>query len=145
MTIPTYLQAGTKILMFDGSTKAIEDIKVGDYVNSLDKKEKVQEVVQAEYDELLIITTETGRKIGTTPNQRFKGTISMNSPAKYLQIGELILCFENNDLFGEELVNVAEVKNFNRKVYNISLTEDHNISANGFLCSDFVSQQKYKK
>ena len=59
-----------------------------------------------------------------------------------IKVGDLILYFPtHDDLIAEEISNIVQVKNFNSKVYNFSLDENHNFYANGFLSLDFICQQ----
>ncbi len=142
MTISTYIQSGTKILMADKTLKPIESIKIGDFILSLDSLEEVKNIHQSEYNNLLIITGSDRFRIGVTPEQ----SISIPSgkcKAKDLQIDDVILCFNiKNSLFPQYITDITEVVNIERKVYNLSLTENHIFCANDFIVRDFISQQK---
>ncbi len=127
--------------MADNTRLPIEQIKVGDYVLSLEEKEQVKKVIQKECSKLLVITTNTGRTITITPNQKFMINGIPRTKAQDIEIEDLIICFENNDVFAETITNIAEVFPIDKRVYNFNLGENHNFSANGFLCLDFISQK----
>lgn len=65
------LTAGHKILMSDGQYKNIEDIKVGDMVQTLAGDKPVCSTSEFEDKEVIKLTLENGQTIECTPNHKF--------------------------------------------------------------------------
>ena len=63
--------AGTEILMSDNTYKNIENIKIGDYVLTLNGEEIVKNIMKYEVNKLCELEFEDGFKISCTLNHRF--------------------------------------------------------------------------
>lgn len=141
MLIPTFIQAGTKILMADNTYKAIELIKVDDYVSSLEMRKKVHQIIKNEVTELIFVTGNEGSRIGVTPDQTFNCP-SGGIKAKDLQVDDIVMCFTpEKELHPQYITEIVRIPYLNKKVYNFNLHGDHIFSANGFVCRDYISQQ----
>jgi hypothetical protein len=128
--ITTCFLSGTPITLADGSSKAIEEVKVGDMVLAFDeatktlKPDKVKEFFVHEADEYLIV------------NGRLKLTDNhpVNSGGKWVEIGKLKV--------GDSLLNaqgkqekIASMQKVSQKVkvYNMEVNPYHTYIAGGIV------------
>jgi len=131
---PCFL-AGTPILMSNGSTKPIEDIKVDDMILAYDVdsgkiiEDKVSEVFIHDADNYLIINNE----LKATPNH------PVYSNGEWVEIGTLKI--------GDKLLNskseYQEIKTIKRvkadvRVYNFEVNPYHTYIANGYVVHNKV-------
>jgi len=65
------LTAGHKILMADDSYKEVQDIKVGEFVKTLDGINEVYSISDFDEQEVVKLTLENGQTIECTPNHKF--------------------------------------------------------------------------
>ena len=84
----TCFLTGTQILLADGTSKSIDDIKVGDLLTSANEKGEVQKskvvnTMQREADEYLVIKTVAGKSIRVTSEHPFW------SNGQFQKIGDL--------------------------------------------------------
>jgi len=128
--IPCFL-AGTPILMADGSTKPIEEIKVGDKVLAYNEKtgktqnDKVTELfIHDDVEEYLIING----NLKVTPEHRFY------NEGKWVNIGSLKVGDKLLDYKGQaqEITSIEKVKE-KATVYNFEVEPSHTYFAGGFL------------
>lgn len=132
----------TCILMADGSTKYIDEVKIGEWVASTEGK--VEEVccdVENEVEEVYLLKTKQGHEIMITGDHPMM-TDGDWKQVKELAIGNRLMRLET--LGGEsayEELAIIEVIKEKRKMYNL-ICEDCAIIANGFVCSDFHMQYK---
>lgn len=141
----------TLILMADGTTKRIDEIKIGDWIMSLDgDTQEVECDTDNTVDTYFILKTAKGHEIKITGDHPVL-TEQGWKQVKALVIGDKIKragCSEKEDEF-EEIISI-EVKNEERIMYNL-ICDEKPIIANGFVCSDFHMQykmvlfEKYKK
>lgn len=127
-TVPTCFIAGTQILMSDGTTKNIEDIRPGDKVTSYHLSEAVvstvEETFDFEADGYLLING----KLGVTPNHMIYANDKW-IPAGELKTGDILTTPK-----GEGYVNSIEQVQGRVKVYDIHVTDEpHNYFAEGIL------------
>jgi hypothetical protein len=141
--------AGTPILMADGTSKNIEDIKIGDEV--VTHKNRVRKVVNT------MCTDHSGDVYTFKPKFLPKITATGEHPflikdldygfvwrnADCLNVGSLLVSHKNNDYFVQEIetINITE---FEGKVYNFEVEEDHSYVAGGLVvhnCDIFPSSE----
>lgn len=65
------LTGGHEVLKSDGSSELIENLKEGDYVETLAGSKKVIKTVEYQKSPIVQITLETGEKIKCTPQHKF--------------------------------------------------------------------------
>ena len=121
---------GTKILMYDGSEKNIEDVKVGDIVVSAENAPvKVTKKMKPVKNYHITITTDNGRSVTTTDTQPL-----MKADGEYIDVQNLTI--------GTALINVLEVAPLRVTnmedgefdfVYDIETDGDNSYIANGFI------------
>ncbi|MCA9398380.1 MAG: hypothetical protein KC618_01440, partial [Candidatus Omnitrophica bacterium] len=122
----TCFLAGTQVVMADGTTKAIEDIRIGDTVLSFDEmsgekvSSKVTHFFDGEYtNEYLLLNN----GLGVTENHLFY------SEGEWRQIGKLALDSKLLDLelADADIKSVQKVHTPNKvRVYNIEVDQHHN-------------------
>ncbi|MCA9405666.1 MAG: VCBS repeat-containing protein [Candidatus Omnitrophica bacterium] len=122
----TCFLAGTQVVMADGTTKAIEDIRIGDTVLSFDEmsgekvSSKVTHFFDGEYtNEYLLLNN----GLGVTENHLFY------SEGEWRQIGKLVLDSKLLDLelADTDIKSVQKVHTPNKvRVYNIEVDQHHN-------------------
>lgn len=128
----TCFVAGTNILMADGKTKAIENIKAGEQVMAFDEKSK--KAVKAKVagasthktNEYLIING----KLKVTPNH------PVYANGKWVEIGSLKKgdSLLNSKKEAEPLINIKKVKlKKSINVYDLEVKKYHNYFAEGIL------------
>jgi hypothetical protein len=122
--------AGTPILLADGKTKPIENLKVGDLVLAFDeksktlKKDKVKETFQHDAEEYLIVNG----SLKVTSNH------PVYSEGKWVEIGSLkegenLL---NSDGTPNKIVSIQKVRE-KVKVYNLEVNPHHTYIAGGIV------------
>ncbi|MBL8012234.1 MAG: hypothetical protein JNN05_00155, partial [Candidatus Omnitrophica bacterium] len=135
----TCFLAGTKISMADGTTKSIEDVKIGDAVVSYDEKKmakvtaKVTEMFDGESaKEYLLINGH----LKVTANHKFY------SKGDWVEIGKLkegdILLDENLKEIAINKIEKVESQN-SIQVYNLEVEGEHNYYADGILVHNKLS------
>jgi intein/homing endonuclease len=127
--------AGTPILMADGSTKAIEQVKVGDKIIAFDektgelKKDKVTEFFEHDAQEYLIV------------NGHLKVTANhlVYHNGKWVEIGKLKIGDSLLDSQGKPQ-QITDIKKMRAsvKVYNLEVNPYHTYFAGGFLVHNKV-------
>ncbi len=123
----TCFVAGTPVLMADGSSKAIEDVKKGDKVLSKDEasgKLVAKEVVDTKVriaPSTLVIEVEGGTRIETTPEHPFYVEGTGWTPAGRLAIGNAIVTRAGPSV---KIVRI-ETKEKPATVYNFEVRDTH--------------------
>jgi hypothetical protein len=132
------LLAGTKITLADGTTKAIEDINIGEKVlgvNEEDGSFVETEVVETYYhpgvEGFLVITTEDNRTLKITGNHPVRNG-NRYIEASSLKIGDTISILENKKLTSSKIVSIIR-NNSSVDVYNLEVDKTHNYFAEGCL------------
>ena len=140
---------GTQILMSNGKSKNIEDIKVGEIVIAYDenKKQFVSKLVTKSYvhhntPTMVKLTFNTGKILELTPGHPLYSTNGWKSLdlenslyehgtiATLLNIGDIIIGINNNDIITNiEYLNIG----LNYDSYNIEVEKCHTFLANGFV------------
>jgi type II secretory pathway pseudopilin PulG len=130
---PPCFLAGTAISMADGSTKMIEDIKIGDVVLAFDREtgklmpDAVKEVEVHRTDKYLIIN----RHLKVTPNHPFYVN-GKTIPIGEMKIGDVLLA-KNGKI--EKISSIQEI-NKETTVYNIIVNPYHTFIADGYVATD---------
>lgn len=128
--------------MADGRQKRVDEVKIGEWVASIDgKTEEVCCDVDNEVEEYFLLKTKEGHQIEIT------GDHPMMTPdgwktVKELVVGDRLMRLESleGEVTFDELTALTLIKE-QRKMYNL-ICEDCAIIANGFVCSDFHMQYK---
>jgi len=122
--------AGTKILMADGSAKAIEEIKIGDKIKTIVEplhikydKGEVVELFKHTVGEYLIINN----KLRLTPEHRVYSNYSF-VVASELRLGDWLLDQDGNKIFITSIEHKEEIA----EVYNFRVEPQHTYIADGF-------------
>jgi hypothetical protein len=124
---PTCFVAGTPVLMADGSSKAIEEVKAGDKVLSKDEasgKIVAKEVVSTKVrtaPSTLVIEVEGGTRVETTPEHPFFVEGVGWTPAGRLAIGNAIVTRAGPSV---KIVQI-ETKEKPATVYNFEVADTH--------------------
>ena len=137
---------GTKVTMFDGTKKNIEEIKAGDKILSFDpltqenKENKVSEPYSVKRDHYYDILTQSGEKIKATGEHPFyvgfdeKGNLYRGfDNRKYddllepgfkrvedFKIGDIVFIKKNNLLIKDKIISIKKI-NIIQQVYNLKL------------------------
>lgn len=140
--------AGTKVLMWDGTKKAIEQVVHGDIVASWDfpakefTKAKVDRLITTRHRMVRLIAT--GREIITTADHPFwaegKGWVSLDPeksnadyiqeiPVKQLAVGDRLFIPEENRYITLEDTEILD----SQVAYTLELNDSENFIANGFV------------
>ena len=135
----TCFLAGTKILLADGTSKLIEEIKVGDMVASYDEKKMVKTSAKATamFDgesakEYLLIND----SLKVTPNHMFYSQGEWKAIGKMTE-GDLLL---DDNLKEVTIDKIEKIKSQNPvQVYNLEVEGEHNYYANGILVHNKLS------
>ena len=141
---------GTKITMFDGSLKNIEEIKVGDIVLSYDEltkeylPQKVNDVmVHHNTIQLLDVYFSNDLHLGLTachPILTTSGWKSLNYEVALLEhwietapleVGQQVISISNSDIFITDIIWRKDIENYD--TYNISVENIHTYIANGIV------------
>jgi hypothetical protein len=123
----TCFVAGTPVLMADGSSKAIEEVKAGDKVLSKDEasgKIVAKEVVSTKVrtaPSTLVIEVEGGTRVETTPEHPFYVEGTGWTPAGRLAIGNAIVTRAGPSV---KIVRI-ETKETPATVYNFEVADTH--------------------
>ena len=118
---------GTRVLMADGTTKPIEEVKAGDQVLSRDESsgkteaKKVKQTFKRQADATLVLHFSNGERIETTKEHPFYVEHKGFTPAGELGIGTSIVTRAGPSV---TLVKV-EVKNAATTVYNFEVEDAH--------------------
>jgi hypothetical protein len=143
--------AETKITMSDETTKNIEDVKVGDYVKTVNienmkiEDKQVLEITSPIHSDMIKIKFETTENKNTFDHPYFvkeKGLASYKPDltlqrygikAEQLEIGDIVYKNVNGKLIEEKILKITEeIKEV--QTYNLINVEDnHNFFANGIL------------
>jgi hypothetical protein len=141
--------SGTKITLADGSTKNIEDIKIGDNVLSFNEETKLQEsqavtkIITPIHDDLVTYTFEDGSKITCTydhpfyvnefklasykpdwTSERYKLNVSE------IKIGDVVHLINKDTL---KIINIVELEKKPTQTYIFEVNKNHNFYANNIL------------
>lgn len=131
------VEKGTKISLFDGSLKNIEDIVVGDKVLSLNEKtlkitsDVVSRVWKTEKKEVYHLKTKRGmefRAAGTHPILTNNGWKQI----KDISPDDFIAGIENSDIYWDQVEKV-ENTGVQVEMYDIEVENNHNYIANGIV------------
>jgi hypothetical protein len=130
--------AGTRVLMFDGTTKEIQYISIGDLVMSYDENtgSLTQGIVSKlfKHEQMSIFFMD---EIGTTPNHRFR------TPIGYKEIGNINSNDKLLDKEGNEITPPEFILSTNSyDVYNMTVLDQHNYIILGKNNSYRVSNMK---
>jgi hypothetical protein len=121
--------AGTAIVLASGSTKAIENIKVGDYVKSYNEStgkvenKRVLQTFENTVTELTKITTSDGQEIVATPGHKFFANNKWVS-AEDLRAGDILVNVNGQKVIVEAIQH--EILEKPVKVYNFEVEGNHN-------------------
>ncbi|MDR1939715.1 MAG: InlB B-repeat-containing protein [Clostridiales bacterium] len=121
--------AGTAVVLASGSTKAIEDIKVGDYVKSYNEtigqveNKRVLQTFENTVTELTKITTSDGQEIVATPGHKFFANGAWIS-AEDLRAGDILVNVNGQKVVVEAIQH--EILEKPVKVYNFEVDGNHN-------------------
>ena len=130
---------GTRITMADGTLKKIEDISKGEMVKSKNGTSSVEEIVTGTEKEMVLIVTETGKRICLTSNhpvltnRGWKAAITVTAADKLMTID------------GEERIEELHMQEYNDAVYSLKIGEDDAIIAEGIYTGDFRRQNMAEK
>jgi hypothetical protein len=120
--------AGTAVVMASGATKAIEDIKVGDYVKSYNEStgqvenKRVLQTFENTVTELTKITTSDGQEIVATPGHKFFANGAWIS-AEDLRAGDILVNVNGQKVVVEAIQH--EILEKPVKVYNFEVQDNH--------------------
>jgi hypothetical protein len=116
--------AGTAVVMASGATKAIEDIRVGDIVQSYNERinafenKRVTQTFVNEADELIRVTLNNGEVISATPNHPFFANNTWIE-AQSLKAGDRLLTVNGKHVVVEFIQH--EILEAPIKVYNFTV------------------------
>jgi RHS repeat-associated protein len=135
----TCFLAGTKILLADGTSKLIEEIKVGDMVASYDEKKMVKTSAKA----TAMFDSESAKEyllingsLKVTPNHMFYSQGEWKAIGK-MAVGDLLLDENLNEV---TIDKIEKIKSQNPiQVYNLEVEGEHNYFANGILVHNKLS------
>ena len=138
-TAPACFLAGTQVTMADGTTKNIEDVKVGEKVISYDTQNKVTAISevtktfvhtgeQMTGDYYLVITTQKGSVMKVTINHPIY-TNGVWKEAGSLQVDDPLLNQENQT---DKIVSIEKVYE-KPQTYNLEVANYHDYYAEGIL------------
>jgi ribosomal 50S subunit-recycling heat shock protein len=129
---------GTKVLLSDGTSKPIEEIKKGDEVLGYDGKQvkagKVAKVFFHPKEKgYRVISTEDGQTINVTDIHRlFNGKTYV--AASRFKAGDNLFLLKDNKLQAVKIKSITEKKDSVNDVYNLNVKKWHNYFAEGILC-----------
>jgi YD repeat-containing protein len=152
--------AGTDITMADGTTKAIENVAVGEKVftyniaKQLVETGVVQEVTVTEHTELVTIAFDNHTSNTNTPDHPYfvksKGWCSYNPEktksnyglnASKLEIGDLVLHLKANNKLEAVIIKKITPISKKQKTYNLhKVSKNHDYFANGILVHNKSNQ-----
>ena len=142
--------AGTQVLMSDGTTKNIEDVKVGDMVMSYNEtthefepKKVLRTITKHHSDDLVYVNLSNGKRIGMRayhPLLTIEGykslrpelaqTIMEAGKVGKLQIGDTLIGYNSN-------VKITSIEQRNPidnyDTYNLEIEDNHNYIVNGIV------------
>lgn len=133
---PPCFLTGTPILMANGTTKMIEDIKTGDMVLTFDEKnkkttaDKVKKVMMSKTDKYLLVNNH----LGITANH------PVYSNDQYIPIGQLRVgdALMNKDGQPEKIFSIQQIHR-EAVVYDLEVNPYHNYFAGGYLVHNKLS------
>ena len=147
--------AGSQVLMANGTTKSIEDVEIGDMVMSLNEEtgeyvaQKVNEcIIKHNSDDLVYVKFSNGTKIGmrayhpllTTdgwkslrPNLA-ETTMEAGEEVKLLEVGDTLIGYSEN-VTVVSIEQRPEIENYD--TYNLSIDGYHNYIVNGIVVHNF--------
>lgn len=131
----------THILMADGSSRYIRDIKPGDMVMGANKKpQRVVDVITGQEKELQVTETEDGHKLLSTYDHPFQTEKKGMIQAKELTGIDRLLMKDGNYTGIRFIYGTA----YEGTVYNLILEgeQDNSFICNGFVTGDFIMQNK---
>lgn len=141
-SITCCFSSDTLILMADGSTKRINEIKIGDQIMSIN--EESQEVgcdTENMVEAYFILKTEKEHEITITGDHPVFTDNGWKQVKKLVAGDKLKRGYFTKDETEFEEITSIQVKNEQRIMYNL-ICDDNPIIANGFVCSDFHMQYK---
>ena len=142
--------AGSKVLMADGTTKNIEDVKVGDMVMSLNEEtgdfvaqRVIKTIIKENSDDLVYVNLSNGKRIGMRayhPLLTTEGWKSLRPElvetlidvgnVQMLEVGDTLVGYEEN----VSIVSIEEREDIaNYNTYNLSVENTHNYIVEGVV------------
>ena len=143
--------AGSQVLMENGTTKSIEDVELGDMVMSLNEKtgeyvaQEVKEcIIKHNSDDLVYVNLSNGTKIGMRayhplltidgwkslrPNLA-ETTMEAGEEVKLLEVGDTLIGYSEN-VTVVSIDQRPEIENYD--TYNLSIDGYHNYIVNGIV------------
>jgi hypothetical protein len=135
---------GSLIRMYDGTAKAVEDIKVGDVLISPCRQPRIVEITTKGTEEMFEIQTEIG--ISFVVNRSHKMRVYIDGEKQTIKLGEFI----QSATFGK-ICHESGVVNFTIKsvgegeFYGFTLSDDHlYLDANGFEHHNTISAEELR-
>ncbi len=136
------LLAGTRVMLQDGTMKAIEQLKIGDAVLGFEKgllkpAKVVKTFIHPHMEGYLVMTTEDGRVLNITGNHPvYNGHRYIK--ADKLKLGDSVLIFKDNQA-QDVKIKMIEKKEGKIDLYNIEVDKTHNYFAEGILVHNKVN------
>lgn len=132
----TCFPAGTQVLLWDGTTRSIETVRLGDMVAAFDQNDgtpcvgQVVGCMQHIAKELLVLTT-SKRILAVTPEHLVYSGEGVFVAAGDLPVGGELWCREGDVLVVEEIVGIEILPSSPTIVYNLEVETHHTYVANG--------------
>ena len=153
--------AGTQVLMSDGTTKNIEDVKVGDMVMSyntvtheFEPKKVLRTITKHHSDDLVYVNLSNGKRIGmrayhpllTTEGYKslrpeFAQTKIEAGKIEKLQVGDTLIGYEANVTI-TSIEQRNPIKNYD--TYNLEVEDNHNYIVNGVVAHNYTDCKPLK-
>ncbi len=141
--------AGTPVLMAAGYTKAIENIRPGDFVKSYNQitgkteSKRVLQTFENETDEITKITTSAGDTVNSTPGHKFYANGKWIS-AQDLRAGDILVTVNGEQVIVEQVQH--EILENPIKIYNFEVADNNSYYVGreaGVLVHNFKCSNKF--
>lgn len=141
--------AGTPVLMAAGYTKAIENIRPGDFVKSYNQitgkteSKRVLQTFENETDEITKITTSSGDTVNSTPGHKFYANGKWIS-AQDLRAGDILVTVNGEQVIVEQVQH--EILENPIKIYNFEVADNNSYYVGreaGVLVHNFKCSNKF--
>jgi intein/homing endonuclease len=126
--------AGTAVVLAGGTTKAIENIRAGDYVKSYNERtgevenKRVLQTFENTISELTTVTTSDGQEIVATPGHKFFANNHWVS-AEDLRAGDILVNVNGQKVVVEKVQH--EILEKSVKIYNFEVQDNHTYFVGG--------------
>lgn len=126
--------AGTAVVLANGMTKPIENIRSGDFVRSYNvgtgrvTNKRVLQTFENEIDELITVHTSDGQHITATPGHKFYANYDWIS-AQDLRAGDILVTVNGQKVVVEKVQH--ELLEVPVKVYNFEVADNHTYFVGG--------------